>query len=214
MTMGRFHALAALVIVAVPVAGVSADTETHERQWYVSGAAGGGWPDTPDLYSGGEPFRLSLGDAPMFSVAAGFVARRSLWGKRLRLEAELVSSKNDIDAYSGTAIVIDRRSDVSMKALMLNAEVSFSDGGSFAPYLGAGVGLGRVDFDTVSSSASDDSVWMAQVRAGLTFEPRAFENVSGFLVYRYVAAESTLHAFGRLKDYRLNALQLGVRYTF
>lgn len=216
MTNFKMIMFIALVSTTVSTRPASAQTDAsgaNDRSWYLSGSLGAALPGEPDLASGDDRFRLELTDGTLPALSLGLRTRHR--GRYpLRLETEALGVRHDIDDFAGTAIVIDGQSELSFRALMLNALLDFRSGAPISPYLGAGVGMGILDFDTVQTSESDDSVWAFQLQAGVAFRADWMGAGSLLLGSRFLAAENSLHAFGRAKDYRLMSIHLGFRYEF
>ena len=96
---------------------------------------------------------------------------------RLRGEVELSYSGSDVDsiAFSGNgpAGEINVDGDISTTRLFGNLLVDFDTGGAFTPYLGAGLGVARVDADLSYGAGvrldDRDTAFSAQLIAGTSY---------------------------------------------
>lgn len=108
--------------------------------------------------------------------------------------------------------------DVNIWGGFVNLIYDFPTGSSWRPFLGAGVGYGRVEVDYDTADAEDE-VFLWQVRAGVSY---ALSDRTNFeLGYRFLDAESAsfdendvdLDVTGEV-DTQLHSVVAGLRYQF
>ncbi|MGE3250858.1 MAG: OmpA family protein [Hyphomonadaceae bacterium] len=123
-----------------------------------SAHAGDGWYGRFDVgYSvDGELDLDEFGSADLDNdvMVSGAVGARAWHG--VRLEAEVAWRQNDIED-AGDA-------DVQVVSLLANAIYDFNQGGRFQPYVGAGVGVGRLEIDEIDT---EETGFAYQLMAGV-----------------------------------------------
>lgn len=133
----------------------------------------------------------------------------------LRIEAELLYQKNDLDKLKGPGGSLSVGGDVSMVSLMLNGYIDFENKSIVTPYVLVGVGVARVDgsikVSGVGSDSGDDTV--AAFQTGIGLGVAVSENISIDTEYRYHMTSDP--DFGGVKaDISGHRIQVGVRYAF
>ncbi|MDA0664304.1 MAG: outer membrane beta-barrel protein, partial [Proteobacteria bacterium] len=106
---------------------------------YISGGVGAVFPRDSDVDGTGINSAVEFDAGPVGSLAIG-----STLGGNWRGEFELSHREVDVDSVSGAA---GSTGDLSGTALMMNGFYDFSNGSSFTPYVGAGIGPMRLDVD-------------------------------------------------------------------
>lgn len=142
---------------------------------------------------------------------AGLGALGYAFANGFRVEGELGYRRNNVDNGTGNA---------EAWTLMGNALYDFTTGTAFTPYVGAGIGGARLNFNNVpagSTSIDDaDTVLAYQGLAGVTYELET--NLKLDLGYRYLTTERPsfrTRAGGTVDgDYDDHAVMLGLRYQF
>ena len=128
---------------------------------------------------------------------------------QVRAEASLSYRTADVDQVGG--ISAGASGDVNVTSLMANVYYDFDLGLPVTPYLGAGLGLARVDLDAklggVSAKDDDDTAFSFSLMAGAAY--RISDNLDLSLGYRYLGARAVF-------DENLNVSEIlfGVRYRF
>lgn len=128
---------------------------------------------------------------------------------QVRAEASLSYRTADVDQVGG--ISAGASGDVNVTSLMANVYYDFDLGLPVTPYLGAGLGLARVDLDAklggVSAKDDDDTAFSFSLMAGAAY--RISDNLDLSLGYRYLGARAVF-------DGNLNVSEIlfGVRYRF
>jgi len=138
----------------------------------------------------------------------------------LRIEAELLYQKNNLDKEQGTVSGQNASlsGDASMVSLMFNGYIDFKNKSIVTPYVLVGVGVARVDGSLKASVGSargsvsgDDTVAAFQTGVGLGVA--VSENISIDTEYRYHMTSDP--DFGGVKaDISGHRIQVGVRYAF
>lgn len=96
-----------------------------------------------------ETNKFDLSDDWMGSGGIGYAFQNGF-----RLEGELAYRDNDLDGVP---------QDSAITSLMANAYYDFNRGGRFQPYIGAGIGYGRIDV----TGNDDQDAWAWQAMAGV-----------------------------------------------
>jgi|GEM_PF-734160 len=201
-----------------------------ERQWYVQGFAGVTFAHgvavsdsiPPDL-----PYDVTFD--PGFSVGG---AVGVAFDSGLRLEAEAAYRLNGPNEVCFIGICADPASlvgggadgELGVFTLMVNALFDFDTGSPVTPYLGAGLGIGNVDYDVTFAGASYGAdAWGAalQVIAGLSYQ--ISPELALFADYRFLTVfDSDVSApyppggytVAVTDDYRAHSVLVGLRYLF
>ena len=163
-----------------------------------------------------------------FGFGAAFGGRLGQVGAnhRWRVEGELSYRSNNVKSLSlnGTSAT-GPTGKMKSTSLMLNGYIDFNEASDFTPYLGAGLGLSKVDADNFGSSTTPtilndgDTVFAYQAIAGIGWDISSRTEL--FLEYRYFATEDvgvrTTPAAGAVStnlSYDTNNVFLGVRFGF
>ncbi len=183
-----------------------------ERGPYVTGAVGVGFPGGSDLDTATTSANAELkpGFATMVSVG-------HLYGNGFGTEIEFGYRSNDVDRISGATAT----GDMGIFSVMLNGIYDFGASRRGSPYIGAGIGVARLDADGISpvsnSSIDDDTTALAyQATAGIAYPVN--DRLDIMLSYRYFAVPDA--GFGTAagasvdSDYTSHAVRFGFRYRF
>jgi outer membrane protein OmpA-like peptidoglycan-associated protein len=180
----RTLALAALM-------GASAGVANATEGWY--GRADVGYSVDGDLRFFGETNALQ--DDWMGSAGFGYAFQNGF-----RAEAELAYRNNEVDNWND---------DASVTSLMFNLYYDFNRDGMIQPYIGAGIGYGRLEFlDQDDSSMA----WQAMVGAAVVLSPQWDLDIG----YRYFQMPDASLDFegGVDAEYTHQAVTVGLRYQF
>jgi opacity protein-like surface antigen len=206
--------------------------------WYVSVFGGWSMPDNDidaSFTSGtGTTFvstaaEIDLDNGFMAGLAVG--AQFSPW---LRGEVEVSGHWHDAEGaaslyyYSSASVFTTVTADLSGEAnalfLLANLWVDLPVGEVIRPYIGGGVGLGRLDVDfstTAGSVGVDDSDWALayQLGAGIDFNLSANISIDAGYQYKVIhdaelEAAGTTGAFDIHTDYKSHNILLGLRFGF
>ena len=172
---------------------------------YVSGFLGANTLHDAGLGSGVD---LNFDVGGTFSGAIGYAVTPNV-----RVEGELAHRFNDIDELCLGSFCIPAGDSMSATSLMANAFYDFDTGGSWRPYLGGGIGATVITLDTASGIDDDDTVFAAQLGAGVGFQATPSLVIS--FDYRFFFTDdpefSTL-GFGA--EYMSHTLAVGLRFHF
>lgn len=145
---------------------------------------------------------------------------------RWRVEGELSFTTNDAESHrlNGGAPLAGPTGELESMSVMLNALLDFGTGGRLTPYLGAGIGVAKVEasgFGTAASPAvldDEDTVLAYQLIAGAGYD--ISPNAELFAEYRWFATDDpqmrTSVATGRVPtsiEYQSNRFLAGLRFN-
>ena len=142
----------------------------------------------------------------------------------VRAEVEIAYRTHDLDSITVTSPVSDTVStdgEITSLAFMLNGYYDFENSTSLTPYLTGGLGVAKVEIDslsvtgpggvTVAIGSEDDTVFAYQLGAGIGYA--VSETVTADLAYRLFA--TTDPKFGVTKaEYLTHNISVGVRFAF
>ena len=134
-----------------------------------------------------------------------------------RAEGEVVYRKNNVNKVTTLEFgKVSPSGDISALSFMLNGFYDFKNQTRITPYIGAGIGVARVDLSTVSGggiriSGGDDIVFAYQFEVG--FGNRVNESITLDLGYRYFA--TTDPQLGDTDaEYHSHNFLASIRYAF
>jgi len=179
---------------------------------YLGLSGGANWMEDYDL-AGGSDAGTDTG-----WVGLGTFGYR--FGGGLRTELEAGWRDNDIDSISGE---MDASGDVTAKTLMINALYDFHNNSRLTPYLGAGVGIAKIEFDGVTAASmmpvmidDDDRMFAYQGIAGVSYALN--DSVMLSTEYHYLDSdepELTANDGTDLDgEYQSHAVLIGLRWNF
>lgn len=167
---------------------------------YVGGqigvGAGGGETDN-------SGFDLELAPGPVIDVFVGTTIGS------FRLEGEFAYRQNDMDNIAGFPVI----GEMTSTALMANGYYDFGDGTGFTPYLGLGLGVANVTFD--SAVSDDDTTIAIQLMAGGAF-PLSDNTAMTVDLRAFGVAPVFTDGFGASisQEYNIISLMMGFRTSF
>jgi opacity protein-like surface antigen len=228
-------ACAASLMLALTPGASAADVEHAPEaagpSWYVS--VFGGW-SLPDDIAVGFEGTYSTDYSGSIDLENGFMAGLAVGGRFndwLRADVELSGHWHDVDGEevftSGPAAstTLSLEGDVNAMFVLANLWIDVPVGEVVRPYIGGGVGVGRLDADistTGGDSIIDDADWgfAYQLGAGLAFD--LTPNLAVDVGYRFKAINAELKIdddhFGPSTDteadYRSHNVLLGLRVEF
>lgn len=160
----------------------------------------------------GDTAKATFKPGALFSGALGYAA-----GNGLRMEAELAYRSGEMDKLKIMDLEAKVDSDVSVTSLMANVYYDIKTGSFVTPYVGAGLGIAKVDvgkgtFRGVTLWESDDDTVMAyQIAAGVGFA--VSQNVTIDLGYRFFGTQNAQFEFTDAEVSSHN-VTLGARFLF
>lgn len=129
-------------------------------------------------------------------------------GNQIRLEGEVTYRANDMDNLAGIPVV----GEMSSTAFMANLYYDFATGGSWAPYVGGGLGAASVNFDSAVDVSETVLAYQFIGGVGYDITPSmvlAFD-------YRYFGVDTP--SFGGAvpfeQEYSNSTFMFGVRSSF
>lgn len=129
-------------------------------------------------------------------------------------EAEVLYFNTDIDTGElDAALGEDLNASVNSYAVMANVLYNF-EAGSFSPYVGAGIGYGKTEFEMLDGS-EDDAGLAYQLRAGVTV-PMS-DSITWDIGYRYLMAPTfeVSNADASIEaDTSAHIVSVGARFAF
>ncbi len=217
--VGRFP-LAVLGFAAVAAFGSEARAQLDlAPDFYLAAGAGGSVLEDMELEETATGIEFDTLPFPGFMLSGSL----GLDFGMLRLEGEVLFTRHSLDDVEDVA-GIDTNADGDYKTLagMGNLFLDIPTGIGITPFLGGGVGYGRVTFDDFAFNGTDiaddhDDVMLYQARAGIAFALAPFTDLT--LGYRYLVADDlTLDAEvgGKIKvdKQKQHIGELGLRITF
>lgn len=153
---------------------------------------------------------------------AGAIGYANIFGSAsssARIEVELAYQQNDMSEVDLAGLgSLDLTGDASCLSLLVNGYYDFNNSSAFTPYISAGIGGAKVEFDDMNIPGSggpnmsdDDTVFAYQVGVGVAYAIN--ETVSFDFKYRYFAT-SDLEFDTTEVEYSSNNFYAGVRVSF
>jgi opacity protein-like surface antigen len=177
---------------------------------YFSVAAGPAWLSDATLTEGGLSIDASFDTGYGITVAAGHSF------DAVRAELELGYRKNGIDSFSGFGVSVPGSGDVTSTSVMANLYYDITPKARWSPFLGAGLGLARVEVDNAAVMGivigdAADTVFAWQLMAGIGC--KLTERTTLDLSYRYFATSDPDFS-GIEAEYGSHSVMAGVRVSF
>lgn len=194
--------------ITLPTGAIVAD-----EGLYIEGRAGISLPTDSDLDTATTSQEVDLDNGYVGNIAVGHGYKNGI-----RTELELGLRKNDVESISGGG---GANGDVQSWSLMGNVLYDFNVSGSFTPYIGAGLGIAKLDVDGASPSTGvtindDDTAFAWQGMAGVAYHVN--DRIRLTLGYRYFSvpdADFNSSAGTRFEsDYSSHDVLFGFRYKF
>lgn len=155
-----------------------------------------------------------------------------------RAELEYSHRKNDAQYFGPPGDMDIARGDITSDTLMVNGYYDFMPTGQVTPYLGAGIGVSKVEANDVRKDITNccsgivddsDTVMAAQLMAGAAYQVSS--NLAMNVEYRFMVTKDPSFDYGTACDhdesiaacgvagqtsgsYRNHSVMVGVRYSF
>jgi len=206
----RAACLGATAFVAILAGATCAAAE--DRGFYIGVAAGGNLADDATVTGTGVNAGLESGTGLVASGAIGYG-----FDPGFRIETEFGWRRDGADKATGVSATGNTR----VESLMANLAWDINLGGSLTPYIGAGAGVARFAYDSVSPLSGQtvddsDSVFAYQALAGMALA--VAEGTEVTLDYRLFATEEpdmrTTTGTAVTSEYMSHALLVGLRFSF
>lgn len=226
--MKKFFPYICLILLVLGLSENGWAAKRKGNPFYVSAAGALVVPQDSVLGSSNAATHTALrGAKAQFDLSTGLggsVAMGLFFKRRFRLEFEYAYKSADIEAITGNVagatVNIPVQGDVSINSFMANAAFDFRNSSRFSPYLGAGAGIGIVDFEnptfttagvTVPASSANDAVFAFQLFGGVSYWVTS--QVVGFVGYKYLSTgDPTIQTITSTID--THNFELGIRYYF
>lgn len=177
---------------------------------YFAVAAGPTWLDDATLSdaSGSIDAEFDAGFGLVVALGHAFDA--------VRAEIELGYRKNDIDSFGAMGFSVPASGDVTSKSVMANLYYDFTPEAQWSPFLGAGLGVARVEVDNAAVMGiplgnADDTVFAWQLMAGIG--SKLTRSTTLDLSYRYHATSDPDFS-GIEAEYDSHNIMAGIRVAF
>ena len=187
--------------------------QSQPNGWAISTRLSAIESDNPNISSINSNNELGLDStaASSFSIAYLFDAYSDL---KIRAELEIMQHAQDINSNSSNAVSFEVDSDLSVRSTMLNTYFELHNSTVFTPYLGAGIGKSRLDFETSPIDSSAESALSVQFMAGISYSPAIANRLDLVLGVRQLIFEDVGFSFGDMEDYQVTATDFSIRYKF
>ena len=198
--------LATLTVLTAPISSMAADDS-----FYLKANVGIGMvldTDIDNIQNSGETAKITYDSGFVGSLAAGYD-----FANPLRMEVELLRQKNDLELTSynnGYGSFND--GDLKTHSLMVNGFYDVDTGSSWTPFVGAGIGMSKLDINDPGFQESDsDEVFTYQLIGGVAYAVN--EDWSIDAQYRFMGtSDATIDDTDF--DANSNNLMIGLRYNF
>ncbi|TNF71682.1 MAG: porin family protein [Acidobacteria bacterium] len=159
------------------------------QSWYAGGFAGWNNTDDTDFLTGVGRIDTSFEGGTIFGFSGGYRLDNGV-----RLEGEVSWRDADVDKHRLDGTGLDgSKGAAKSRSFMANALYDFNRDGKVRPYIGAGLGWTKIDYDRFGVDAvpnvlnDDNGVWAYQGLAGLSIG--IGERWEVFGEYRYFKAQ-------------------------
>ncbi|MCI5048767.1 MAG: outer membrane beta-barrel protein [Rickettsiales bacterium] len=192
--------------------------------WYFGFSGGMGFVSDGSFEETGGAGRngdLSYDEGYGFTGSVGYrFSGRNLFSDSIRVELEGGLWVNKVESFAQSTGVMNTLDDeVTMQTTMMNVLFDFNAGSGFKPYVGAGIGAGRMTLDSSFFNVDDtDAVFAYQGMLGITYQPWGMKNTEFGLGYRYLGTSDPqfTDTSGTVIDteYSAHLIELNTRFRF
>ncbi len=204
-----------LSLAVILLSGVALPTgaAAQSQGFYLSGALGAVFPQDSEFSGSGISAEASHDPGLFGSLALG-----TTFGENWRGDVALSHRISDVESILGAA---NGSGEISGTAAMVNGYYDLFSGSDWRPYVGAGIGLMRLNADGItpiggSTIDDEDTVVAVQGIAGIGY--RVNDRLGLFTDYRFLATTEADYttAAGRPADadYREHRVVIGLRWSF
>ncbi len=191
--------------------------------WYIGAHGEFLWVNDADLERNGTDvgeMRFDLEYAA--AVAVGYKPKTEGFLGNTRYELEFMYRQTDLDKLGGVLAPGGLGGSIDTFALMANAYYDFPricKRWNIRPYIGAGIGLARQEYETLTLTLDDsDDVFAYQAMAGLAYTMEQYPAVTMNIGFRYYGTEdiSVRDDLGNRYEqaFDSHAIEYGIRYQF
>lgn len=132
-----------------------------------------------------------------------------------RIEGEIAYQANDVESGNGIPVPPGYSMEASVLTFLVNGYLDIDTGGPFTPFVTAGLGAAKIEFDMTGEPSEDDTVFAYQLGAGIGFA--VSESVTLDLRYRYLGLADMEFTDGSDKievEAASHNITLGLRVAF
>ena len=158
--------------------------QAQEDDWYVAAGVGLSFQSDSDniaIQSGGVPddFTSSHERGELVTGAVG------KYFNNFRVEGEIFHIVSDLDENTNDGIIVNNVGDVSFLGFMANTYFDIQTNSNFTPYLGVGIGFGKVHINQPGDH-SHDRAFTYQLKAGVGYQfNSSLDFYFGLSLHRY-----------------------------
>ncbi len=202
-----------LTVFSVAALALSSQAIAAERATgtYIGAGFGANFTQGTDLSGNGTTTDLDHDTGYIGVLSLGHA-----YANGLRGEIELGKRSNSVNKSGSTSTGGNSK----VLSAMINGYYDFATGTSFIPYLGAGIGVGRLEVNATpvgTSSVKNSGTGIGlQGIAGVGYQ--IDDNWTGSLEYRYYSLQGAdlelTNGSGVDADYNAHSIMVGLRYTF
>ena len=200
-----------LTVVVLSVLAVSRTSMANDKGFYIKASLGVGMAMDADVDN--IPGELGTGIMTYDSGFAASLAAGYDFASAMRMEVELIRQKNDMTLSSyGTFYGNFDEGDLKTHSLMVNGFYDVDTGSPWTPFIGAGIGLSKLDINDPGLHDSDsDNVFTYQFIGGVAYALN--DQWSHDAQYRFIGTSNATIDETEF-DFNSNNLMLGLRYSF
>jgi len=179
-------------------------------QWYIGLHGNLPFASSSDIQSTNSSITYDSGWGA--GAALGYSTRTGSFMDSFRSELEISYYRNYADRLKTPLGSFDQNGDLNAVTYMANLYYDVPTGMAITPYVGAGAGLARLEFDDGTSSDTDNTfVW--QALAGISYAPDSLPNTEWNIGYRYLKATDPKFS-GIKSEYEVNNVEAGAKFRF
>jgi opacity protein-like surface antigen len=207
------------VVVGAAMLLLSATAAQAANGLYIEGNIGGSFPQEVDISGEGLTGEADLKNVLVYGGAVGYRLNE------LRVEANVSYRNPDIDSVTISGTTLDGAGDVGALTGMINAYYDANLGLPVRPFVGAGIGIARVNIDSDPSAVlrvdDDDTAFAWNLMAGVSYDVTNQVTVSAGYRYLHIGDlefNASISGLGsgtlEAKGFASHEVLVGVRYNF
>jgi len=206
-------------ILGASIISTGAQAADNWPYWYVGLSAGATYAKDVDYTSNGTNGNFEFDTGTQYGVNVGYIIPEDATlgansSGRNRIELEATRREQDFDGVGATG-------DIKTEVVAANYYYDFNIDSSVMPYLGAGLGVARVEANAVNAAGANgrDNVGIYQFMAGLSYAPEYVPRTELVAGYKYLGTMDDPNVdntgVGRTDiEYDAHSLEVGARFRF